>query len=60
VFPTAQWARPWRVWNGEHPVDVELYRCANPIVDENGNKMFKLEFDVRRFQYVFVCNVNLK
>jgi len=48
--PFSNWVRPWRAWSGEHPVDVELYRCANPIVDENGKKMFKLEFDVRRFQ----------
>lgn len=36
--------------NNKHPVDTELYRCANPIVEENGETIFKLEFDVRRFR----------
>ena len=49
----------WRAWDDPHtrphPVDIELYRCANPIVDENGVTVFKLEFDVRRFAYVTVC-----
>ena len=33
----------------EHPVSSELFRIQNPIVEEDGVKKFKLEFDVRRF-----------
>ncbi|KAI1719750.1 hsp20/alpha crystallin family domain-containing protein [Ditylenchus destructor] len=34
----------------EHPVSTELFRIQNPIVEEDGLKKFKLEFDVRRFK----------
>ncbi len=44
-----EWFRPWR-WSGEHPTETELYRLRNPIVEEDGVKMMKLQFDVRRFK----------
>nr|QBM20353.1 small heat shock protein [Tomicus yunnanensis] len=34
----------------EHPTSTELFRLKNPIVEEDGVKKFKLEFDVRRFR----------
>uniref|UniRef100_A0A914D294 SHSP domain-containing protein n=1 Tax=Acrobeloides nanus TaxID=290746 RepID=A0A914D294_9BILA len=42
--------RPWRPFIDEHPTEVEVYRVKNPIVEEDGVKKFKLEFDVRRFK----------
>ena len=45
----------------EHPVDTEIYRLKNPIVEENGVKKFKLEFDLRRFnQNEVKINTNAK
>jgi len=43
-------SRFWRPFVDEHPTAVEAFRCKNPIVEENGIKKFKLEFDVRRFK----------
>ena len=41
----------WRPFvQTEHPSAVETYRLRNPIVEEDGVKKFKLEFDVRRFK----------
>uniref|UniRef100_A0AC34Q0J0 SHSP domain-containing protein n=1 Tax=Panagrolaimus sp. JU765 TaxID=591449 RepID=A0AC34Q0J0_9BILA len=40
----------WRPFVDEHPTNVEFFRIKNPIVEENGVKKFKLEFDVRRFK----------
>ena len=42
--------RPWRPFFDEHPTDIEFFRIKNPIVEEDGVKKFKLEFDVRRFK----------
>uniref|UniRef100_A0A914E595 SHSP domain-containing protein n=1 Tax=Acrobeloides nanus TaxID=290746 RepID=A0A914E595_9BILA len=46
--PSTSFYRPFV--DAEHPTDTELYRLMNPIVEENGVKKFKLEFDVRRFK----------
>jgi len=41
----------WRPFlHNEHPSAVESYRLRNPIVEEDGVKKFKLEFDVRRYK----------
>lgn len=40
----------WRPFVDEHPTTTELFRLQNPIVEEDGTKKFKLEFDVRRFK----------
>ncbi|KAE9551243.1 hypothetical protein FO519_005554 [Halicephalobus sp. NKZ332] len=41
----------WRPFvDHHHPTAVEAFRCKNPIIEENGIKKFKLEFDVRRFK----------
>lgn len=41
----------WRPFVGfQHPTDTELFRMKNPIIEEDGVKKFKLEFDVRRFK----------
>lgn len=41
----------WRPFvDNQHPSVVETYRIRNPIVEDNGVKKFKLEFDVRRFK----------
>lgn len=34
----------------ENPTNSEFFRLRNPIIEENGVKKFKLEFDVRRFK----------
>jgi len=39
----------WRPF-AQHPMDVEAFRVSHPIVEENGVKKFKMEFDVRRFK----------
>lgn len=42
---------PYRPFvEAKHTADNELYRLMNPIVEENGIKKFKLEFDARRFK----------
>jgi HSP20 family molecular chaperone IbpA len=41
----------WRPFvDNQHPSVIETYRLRNPIVEDNGVKKFKLEFDVRRFK----------
>uniref|UniRef100_A0A914Z9P0 SHSP domain-containing protein n=1 Tax=Panagrolaimus superbus TaxID=310955 RepID=A0A914Z9P0_9BILA len=41
----------WRPFvDNQHPSVVETYRLRNPIVEDNGVKKFKLEFDIRRFK----------
>ncbi|KAI6213382.1 Heat shock protein 20 [Aphelenchoides besseyi] len=45
----AHWAPAWRPF-AEHPTDIETFRLRNPIIEENGQKLFKVSFDVRRFK----------
>ncbi|CAD5230942.1 unnamed protein product [Bursaphelenchus xylophilus] len=42
---------PFAAWRPfQNAFDSELFRLRNPIIEEDGVKKFKLEFDVRRFK----------
>ncbi|MFH4981330.1 hypothetical protein AB6A40_008039 [Gnathostoma spinigerum] len=49
-FQPSWWEDFIPLQEGEHPTFIESYRIKNPIVEENGVKKLKLEFDVRRFR----------
>jgi len=54
VFPLSDWwGAEWRPGRAGEvvalPANVETFRLRNPIVEEDGVKKMKLEFDVRRF-----------
>jgi len=40
----------WRPFLYQHPTELEAFRLRNPIIEEDGVKKFKMEFDVRRFK----------